>query len=81
LVEDQRERVLAGRVCLGLLLYTLMLSRNDKEKRFLPDPMVTEREIHGSSFSFSQSARGEEREREGNGLRSRVSISGIQIQI
>jgi hypothetical protein len=79
LVEDQRERVLAGRVCLGLLLYSSMPCKNDKEKRFLPDPMVTEREIHCSSFSFSLSARGEEREREGSGLRSRVGIAGIQI--
>jgi hypothetical protein len=43
--------------------------------------MVSEREIHCSSFSFFPSARDEEREREGKGLRSRVGIAGIQIQI
>jgi hypothetical protein len=37
--------------------------------------MVIEREIHSCSFSFFLSARGEEREREGNGLRSRVGIA------
>jgi hypothetical protein len=41
--------------------------------------MVTEREIHCSSFSFSLSDRGEERKREKSGLRSRVGIAGIQI--
>jgi hypothetical protein len=71
----------SGRVGLGLPLYSSMPSRNNKEKRFLPDPMFSEREIHCSSFSFFPSARGEEREREGKGLRSRVGIAGIQIQI
>jgi hypothetical protein len=41
--------------------------------------MVSEREIHCSPFSFSLSARGEERKREGGGLRSRVGMAGIQI--
>jgi hypothetical protein len=56
-----------------------MPTEYDKGKRFCPDPMVTEREIHCSSFSFSLSARGEERKREKSGLRSRVGIAGIQI--
>jgi hypothetical protein len=69
----------SGRVGLGLPLNSSMPSKNNKEKRFLPDPMLLEREIHCSSFSFFPSARGEEREREGKGLRSRVGIAGVQI--
>jgi hypothetical protein len=72
-------RVLAGRGLPRGPSLPRFQTENDKEKRFLPDPMVAEREIHGSSFSFSLSARGEEIEREGNGLRSRVGIAGIQI--
>jgi hypothetical protein len=40
--------------------------------------MATEREIHSSSLFLSLSARGEEGEREGNGLGSRVGIARIQ---
>jgi hypothetical protein len=43
--------------------------------------MATEREIHSSSLFFSLSARDEEREREKDGLESRVGIAGFQIQI
>jgi hypothetical protein len=56
-----------------------MPTEYDKGEKFRPDPMVTEREIHCSSFSFSLLARGEERKREKSGLRSRVGIARIQI--
>jgi hypothetical protein len=72
------ERVLAGRGLPRAPSLPRFQTENDKEKKFLPDPMVTEREIHSSSPFFSLSARGEEREREGNGLGSRVGIARIQ---
>jgi hypothetical protein len=54
-------------------------TENDKEKKFLPDPMTTEREIYSSSLFFSLSAIDEEREREEDGLESRVGIAEFKI--
>jgi hypothetical protein len=56
-------------------------TENDKEKKFLQDPMTTEREIHRSSLFLFLSAKEEEREREEKGLESRVGIDEFKFLI
>jgi hypothetical protein len=52
----------------------------DKGKNFPQDPMTSERRFTAAPLSSPWSAK-EEKEREGDGLGSRVGIAGFQIQI
>jgi hypothetical protein len=53
----------------------------DKGKNFPQDPMTLERRFTTAPLSSPWSAKEEEKEREGDGLGSRVGIAGFQIQI